>query len=277
MTYQTAHSSIGRRSFTISAAGVAALVLLTTSIRSQGQSQAAASPAFEVASIKPSAPDESRMGLTLRGSEFSTINTSVGDLMKFAYDVHSRQIAGGPGWLDSARFDIVAKPEGRDRPNLGRLRVMIQRLLADRFELTFHHEQKELSVYAITIDKNGARMKKSGAPTTALPNLFFKDPGALKAKNASVGDLANALQREVADCPVVDQTALSDRFDFDLDWTPDETQPGGRRRNAEGEADPTAPPGLLDAIREQLGLRLRTTKAEVEILVIDHLEKPSDN
>ncbi len=256
------------------AAGIALLSLIAMS--GQGQSQPAASPAFEVAVIKPSAPDEARMGLSLLGSQFSTINTSVGDLVRFAYGVHSRQIIGGPVWLDSAKFDIVAKPEGRDRPNLAQLKVMIQGLLSDRFKLTFHSGEKELPVYGITIDKHGAKMKRSDRTASGLPSLFFKGPGVLPAKNASVSDLASVLQAEVLDLPVVDQTGLRDRFDFDLNWRPEENQPGGRR-NAEGAGDLMAPPTLHDALRQQLGLSLRITKAAVKVLIIDYLEKPSEN
>ena len=248
----------------------ALLALLSAGI-CQGQS-----PAFEVAAIKPSDPDEARVGLNLRGSEFSTINTSVGHLMNFAFEVHTHQIAGGPAWLNSAKFDIIAKPEGRDRPNLSRLRAMIQTLLADRFHLRFHREQKELPVYAITIDKNGARLKLSERPAAELPNFFFKGPAMLHARNASVADLAGALQTEVLEVPVVDHTTLAGRFDFDLNWTPDETQPGGRRGGTT-ELNPADPPGLAVAMREQLGLNLRTAKAQIEFLVVDSLEKPSEN
>lgn len=235
---------------------------------------------FEVASIKPSQPGAQGMGITMRGpKEVVTVNTSLSDLMVFAYGIHSRQISGAPAWFESDHYDITAKPEADGLPNRKQLEGLFQSLLADRFKLTFHREKKELSVYAVTVGKSGAKLTKSEADPNSLPGLGFRALGDLAARNANMADFASLLQATVLDRPVVDQTGLSGRFDFTLKWTPDEFQfnsLGGQIPRPSADA-PDAPPILSTAIQQQLGLKLDGTKAPVEVLVIDRVEKPSAN
>ena len=209
-----------------------------------------ASPVFEVATIKPSAPETQGKGFGVRGRNFSTINTSVTDIITFAYGLHARQITGGPAWMESEKYDLSAKPDGEGQPNDRQWKVMIQKLLADRFKLTFHRDQKELSVFAITVGKNGPKLTKSAGDPNGLPALFFRGLGVLPARNATMADFAGVMQTAVLDRPVVDQTGLSGRFDFELKWTPDETQFGGLRVPASSD-DPTAPPDLFTAVKDQ--------------------------
>lgn len=237
-----------------------------------------ANPVFEVATIKPSRPDAQGRAITMHGRDVITVNTPVSFLMAFAYGVHARQISGGPAWLDSDCFDITGKPEAEGQPNVAQLRTMIQKLLADRFKLTFHHEKRELSVYAITVGKTGSKLMKSGGDPNGLPGLGFGRPGMMFAQNAKMSDLAETFQATVLDRPVVDQTALEGRYDFQLKWTPDETQFTGMGLKLPPAAEnPDAPPDLFTAIQEQLGLKLVATKASVDVLVIDRAEKPSEN
>lgn len=235
---------------------------------------------FEVATIKPSQPGRPGKAVTMRGpKEFVTINTSLNDLITFAYGIHVRQISGAPGWFESEQYDINAKPEADGLPNRTQLEGMLQKLLTERFKLAFHREKKELSVYAITMGKNGPKLTKSASDPNGLPGLGFRGLGDLAARNANMSDFASLLQSAVLDRPVVDQTALSGRFDFTLKWTPDEFQfrsfGAGLPRPPADAAD--APPDLMTAIQQQLGLKLEGAKAPVEILVIDHVEKPSAN
>lgn len=235
---------------------------------------------FEVATIKPSQPGRPGKGITMRGpKEFVTINTSMNDLITFAYGIHVRQISGAPAWFESDNFDISAKPEADGLPNRTQLEGMLQSLLKDRFKLAFHREKKELSVYAITVGKSGSKLAQSTGDPNGLPGLGFRGLGDLAARNANMPDFASLLQAAVLDRPVVDQTELKGRFDFTLKWTPDEFQ---FRNFATGlprpPADaPDAPPDLMTAIQQQLGLKLDGTRASVEVLVIDHVEKPSAN
>ena len=232
-----------------------------------------ANPSFEVATIKPSKPDAPGFGIIFRNQQLATLNTTLTDLLAFAYGLHAKQITGGPAWMEQDKYDVLAKPDGEGQPNDKQWKTMVQKLLADRFKLTFHRDKKELSVYAITaIDKTGAKLTKSAGDPNGLPGVGFSRPGALTAVNATIADFANVMQSAVLDRPVVDQTGLAGRFDFTLLWTPDQSQFGGLAAPVD---DPSAPPGLFTAIQEQLGLKLDSTKAPVDVIVIDRVEKPA--
>jgi uncharacterized protein (TIGR03435 family) len=236
-----------------------------------------ASLAFEVATIKPTKPGTPGKAITMRGpGQFATINTSLADLITFAYGVQIRQVTGGPSWLESDFYDITAKPEAEGTPSRKQLEGMLQKLLADRFKLAFHRDKKELPVYVIVVGKNGPKLTKSAGDPNGLPGLFFRGLGSLPARNANMADLAGVLQSVVLERPVVDQTGLLGRFDFELKWTPDENQFGGQGARAKRD-DPDAPPDLFTAMQEQLGLQLKSAKAPVDVLVIDRVEKPSEN
>ena len=105
---------------------------------------------FDVAVIKLNTSAGPGKGFQLRGRQFFTINTSVSDIITFAYGLHARQITGGPAWMESEKYDVTAKPAGEGQPNDKQWKIMFQKLLADRFQLTFHREKKELSVYAVS-------------------------------------------------------------------------------------------------------------------------------
>ena len=238
-----------------------------------------ADPAFEVATIKPSNPDAQGKGFRVRGRQFSTLNTSLSDLITFAYGLHPRQITGGPDWLDKDKYDLAAEPDGEGQPNDKQWKIMVQKLLADRFKLTFHHDKTELSVYALVVGKTGSKINKSGGDPNGLPGLFFRGLGMLTVTNATMTDFTGLMQAAVLDRPVVDQTGLPGRYDFTLNWTPDESQFAGMGVKVPPPAadNAAAPPDLFTAIEEQMGLKLVATKAMVDILVIDHVEKPSAN
>jgi uncharacterized protein (TIGR03435 family) len=154
---------------------------------------------------------------------------------------------------------------------------MLQKLLAERFGLSFHRDKREASVYALTVTKNGRQLL---APSTGdpngPPNLAMPARGRFRFRNATMLDLAGELQSTL-DRTVIDQTRIAGRFDFALDWTPDDFQaarlsafPAAQQLNREV-------PDLFTAIQEQLGLKLESTRAPVEVIVIDHIEKPSEN
>ncbi len=237
-----------------------------------------ASPVFDVATIKLSNPDARGKSFQIRGRQLFTNNTSLSDLITFAYGLHARQITSGPDWLEKDKYDVTAKPDGEGQPNEKQWKTMLQKLMADRFKLAFHRDKKELSVYALTVGKTGPKLTKSEGDPNGLPGLFFRGLGVLPARNANMGDLAGVMQTAVLDRPVVDQTGLSGRFDFTLTWTPDESQFGGLGIKVPPPTDDAAaPPGLFTAIQEQLGLKLESAKAPVEVLVVDRVEKPSEN
>jgi uncharacterized protein (TIGR03435 family) len=240
-----------------------------------------AKPSFEVSTIKPAKPGRGFSLLVNRSGMMNTTSTSLSDLIKFAYDVHPRQITKGPAWLETEKFDITAKPDTPGMPNPTQLKAMVQKLLAERFELAFHREQKELPVYALSTAKGGPKLTKSESPLN-LPG-FGMPPGRLMAQNATMAELAHVLQANVLEQPVVDQTGLgTTRYNFTLQYTPDASQRAqlaglgpGALPPSTAEAD--APPDLFSAFQQQLGLKLESTKAPVDVLVIDKAEKPSEN
>jgi len=247
-----------------------------------------ANPSFEVATIKPNNSGATQMqALVIRGRNFITRASSVQDLLSFAYNVQSKQIVNGPAWIGSDRFDIDAVPDAEGVPSSQQIRVMIQKLLADRFKLTFHHEQREMEAYVLEVGKSGPKMTVNESKGQ-LPGLGF-GPGqggiTLRAMNANMGDLTGFLQVLVLDRPVVDRTGLTARYDIKCTFTPDESQFNGHppRMPAAAGADGTAPAdaaaaqSLYEAFQEQLGLKLTAEKTQVDVIVIDHVEKPSPN
>jgi uncharacterized protein (TIGR03435 family) len=238
-----------------------------------------AKPVFEVATIKPSNPERQGGKLfTVKGRQVITINTSVNDLVTMAYGLHVRQLIGGPEWMGTEMYDVTGQPEAQGIPNQAQLAEMIKGLLADRFKLAFHRETRELPAYAIVVGPGGHKLTKNDSNPNGLPSLLFRGLGVLPVMNATIGDFAGVMQFAVLDRPVVDKTGLQGRWDFTLRWTPDESQFAGLGvRVPPPSNDPNAPPGFFTAVQEQLGLRVESTKAPVEVLVVDRVEKPSEN
>jgi uncharacterized protein (TIGR03435 family) len=238
-----------------------------------------ANPSFEVATIKPSKPDAPGKGFIVDGRRFKTINTTLGDLISFTYGIHPKQLVGAPAWVDSEKFDITAQPDGEGTPSQQQWKTMWQKLLAERFKLAFHHDKKELSVYVLSVGKSGPKLTKSEGDPNGLPGLFFRQFGALSGRNATMSEFSSMiLQNAVLDRPVLDQTGITGRWDFTLNWTPDDSQFASFGVKIPPPTDAAnAPPNLYTAIQEQLGLKLEATKAPADVLVVDHVEKPSEN
>jgi len=243
-----------------------------------------ANPTFEVATIKPSDPARPGKLFTVRGRDVVTINTTVNDLITMAYNLHVKQVTGGPSWLDSEKYDLTGRPDVPGQPSVAQIKTMLQKLLTDRFQLKFHREQKELAVYAITVAKTGVKIAKSEGDPNGLPGLFFGGGGPgggvnFNVRNATLAEVANTLQGSVLDKPVVDQTGLAGKYDFIVKFTPDPGQMAafGGPGAPPPAANPDAPPDLFAAFTQQLGLRLETSKAPVDVLVIDKIEKPTAN
>ena len=165
------------------------------------------------------------------------------------------------------------------RPAARQWKGMLQKLVVERFKLTFHRDKRELSVYVLSVAKGGPKLTKSEGDPNGLPGLFFRGRlGDLGVRNANMADFTQLMQSAVLDRPVVDQTGLSGRFDFTLDWTPDDSQFAGMGAKFPPPTDSAnAPPNLYTAIQEQIGLKLEATKAPADVMVIDHVEKPSEN
>ncbi len=331
-------------------------LVLLVSCASQAQAPTEETPAFEVASIKPAAPQPAGMlRVMMRGGpgtpdpgQLTYTNVTLKNILMNAYDVKGYQIQG-PGWLDSERYDVMAKiPKGATKEQF---RLMLQNLAAERFKVALHRDTKEMPVYSLVVGKNGPKMKESvedpapkdgagseGGPSAGntggaalaprpldphgpvvsgripvgkdgMPQLPPGSPkgtmmmmmnGGRFRMNASgqtmvglVNMLANQLGR-----PVIDNTGLTGKYDFTLDFAPEE---GGRMPGPMGAmpiqapshagegggggggplaSQPEGQPGLslFTAVQEQLGLKLEQKKGPVELIVIDRAEKvPTEN
>jgi uncharacterized protein (TIGR03435 family) len=258
-----------------------------------------ADPSFDVATIKPNNSGATSMQqLTVNGRNFATRASSLLDLISFSYEVQAKQIVGGPDWMDKDRYDIAAVPDIDGAPNPEQVRSMIRKLLKDRFKLTFHKEKRDMSAYVLTVAKSGQKL----TPTERkgpLPGIGFRPMAGglmLNMINGTLADLTGFLQIIVLDRPVVDRTELKDKFDLVVKFTPDETQfhghppklPGaaaaasGSSSGSSGNAAPTPDttesfPDLFQAFQQQLGLKLDAEKTAVDVIAIDHVEKPSAN
>lgn len=236
-----------------------------------------ATPAFEVATIKPTAPDDKASRyITMQGNNRFVVKYYTLKLMiAAAYNLSPKTISGGPAWVDSDHYDILVLTPGDTRPAQPEQMAMLRNLLADRFKLTFHREQKDFSIYDLEVASGGPKLKESAAPATdpaKLVSTVYPQRMLMPARNATMSDFASLLQRALLDRPVVDKTGLTGRYDFDLEWAPDETQFGGEVPAASNDAP--SPP-FFTAIQQQLGLKLEATKGPVEALVIDSVERPS--
>jgi uncharacterized protein (TIGR03435 family) len=237
-----------------------------------------ADPSFEVATIKPNPTGGAGNGFGVRQRTFTTINTSLADLIVYAYDVHNKQIIGGPDWMDKEKFDITAKADGEGAPSNLQWRIMMQKLLTERFQLTFHKEKRVLSVYVLSVAKGGPKLTKSDSTDDGFSVPIRNIPGGytMPIRNANMVDFTGfALQGAVLDRPVLDQTGIKGRYDFTLTWAALGTEFGGAMRPPAAGDNP--PPSLFTAIQEQLGLKLEPVKAPTDVMVIDKAEKPSAN
>ncbi len=238
-----------------------------------------ASPTFEPATIKPSKLDEQRKAILVQGRRMHIINQPLSVMISFSYGVQARQIIGLPAWAETDRYDIDAVPDGEGMPNDKQWKGMVQKLLVERYKFTFHRDKIELPVYALSVAKTGPKLTRSDGDPNGLPGLFFRGrPGDLGVRNANMADFVGLLQGSVLDRPVVDQTGLTGRFDFTLIWTPDDSQFASMGARIPPPTDSAnAPPSLYTAIQEQIGLKLDATTAPADVIVIDYVEKPSEN
>jgi uncharacterized protein (TIGR03435 family) len=240
--------------------------------------------AFEVATIKPAGLEgpfaQGRWIRMESANRFVAHNHAVRTLVAAAYDLPPKAISGGESWVDSQRWEILAKTPGDVRPSLDEQMSMLRRLLTDRFKLAFHRQSKDFAIFALTVAPGGPKL----APTTISPDAtpdgpplvaFAVSPTVvhLPARYLSMGEFASLLQRSPLDRPVADRTGLTGRYDFDLDFSPDESLWGGLFPRPENSDQP----GLLRAMQEQLGLKLESTRGPVDTIVIEHVEQPTPN
>jgi uncharacterized protein (TIGR03435 family) len=238
-----------------------------------------AKPEFEVASVKPAGVSPG-LGLNVTATELRARSISLADLITFTFELHLTQVSGLPGWAETEGYEIVAKlPPGGDASDV-QIRTMLKNLMQSRFGLSFHTEKRELSVYTISIGKNGPAGIKMVKNTTNGQRVGAQGLGRTTFSGITMTDFAAQLQLRVLDRPVIDRTGLTDRYDFTLNWRPDEFQfprASAVQRAAAITNGADALPDLFTAVQEQLGLKLDATKAPADVLVIDKVSKPSEN
>ena len=244
--------------------------LLVLSISGAFGQPAPERPAFEVASVKPNKSGDRGTTMGPSPGGLTATNATLKFLITFAYDVRDHQISGGPSWLNSERYDIVAKGP-IDHPTVAQNRQMLQTLLADRFQLRLLRETKELPGYALVIGKNGPKLQEP----EGAGNGMRTGRGRITTQGISMEHFAENLGKLLGRT-VVDKTGLQGNFAFTLEWTPDPSQSMGALGPAPVPADDSGP-SIFTAVQEQLGLKLEQQKGPVEILVIHHVERPSEN
>ena len=276
MTNHVSHrfEFLGNLFLLLAATGTLAAIASAAPVQAQAPT-ATAAPEFEAASIKPvQTPNPNRTRDKEEGRRFSAYSVTLRDLIMMSYTVDAREIAGGPAWMATDEYDIEAVAGEGVQVN-DQLQAMLQKLLADRFQLTLHREQRTLSVYALTVAKGGSTLKaaEAGGRGASCEHL-----GVCNFRSEPLSHFVRWLAFAVLDRPVVDKTGITGTFDFSLRWTPDESQFSalGLRAPAAGD-NANAPPPLFEAIEEQLGLKLEPEKIPAEVLVIDKVERPTPN
>jgi uncharacterized protein (TIGR03435 family) len=281
-------------------------------LQAQGSDADDAGATFEVASVKANKSGDNRIGIGFQpGGRFRATNVPLRELISAAHGtpqpLPAFQITGGPKWIESDRFDIVAKAPGDPQPGPNgpppAMFAMLRTLLADRFQLILHRETKDMAIYALVLaradGKLGPQLKPATtdcaammaaargrgapppppAPGDRMPCGMRMFPGNLSGGSSPIAQLTNVLARFV-NRTVVDQTGLTGNYDLDLQWTPDQ-MPQGR-----GDPPPGAPalpaidpngPSIFTAVQEQLGLKLESTKGPVSVVVIDRVEHPTED
>ena len=246
--------------------------------------------AFDVAAIKPAAdPTVFSFSMVQPGGRYIGQNMSLRLLIKTAYGVHDSQIIDGPSWIDSDHWDINAKAEGYPDASKFRdvARLMVRPLLADRFKMALHHELRAIPVYALVVAKNGElgpNFRRDDACDPKSNDVIQPAPGALEpagpmacgsdgfrpahlwARGMPLNYLLIALGRTTVDRVVVDRTGLTGKFDWEVQWSPDDLRVDS--------PDRPSGPSIFQAFRDQLGLKLEAATDRVDVLVIDHAERP---
>jgi uncharacterized protein (TIGR03435 family) len=229
---------------------------------------------FEVASIKPAKPSAARGGLQMYpGGGLRMDGATLRGLIAFAYDVREEYVTGGPKWIDSATYNLVAKPEhpaAADNPAISfapgttawdRMRLRLQALLAERFQLVIHKTAKESSGYTLIVAKGGAKLHPS---TTQEPAGTMRGLGRIDGRSGTMRMLAAVLEGYLHR-PVADRTGLAETYSYKLEYAQDAP---------DGTPADTAAPDIFRALQDQLGLKLEPGKVSTESIVVDRAEKP---
>lgn len=233
--------------------------------------------AFDVASVKPQKwTGSGGVGVFIKGNTLDAEHADLNSLVEFAYNLQDFQLSGGPPWtthgmLDSSElFQVLAKPAEGQTPSMEQFRLMLQTLLADRFHLQIHHVSKQFPAWNLIVNKGGTKLKEtSGASPTLNTTSLGRQGISMAVTNQTIQEVIDKQLGGYSGRPVFDKTGLTGHYDFTLEWVHDPTAPLNARESS-------LPP-LPSALQEQLGLKLESTTAPFDTVVIDHAEKPSEN
>jgi len=258
-------------------------ILAMLTALAQAQSASPDRPSFEAASVKLHRSGERTRNAILPGGRYSATNVPLRMMIRSAYGIQDFQLVGGPAWLNTDGYDVVAKAATDEPPD--RLFAMVRSLLEDRFRLVARRETRTLPVYAlvrVNPDRLGRQLRPSDADCAGPPAApgrprcgILMNFGEMRGTGASLGQLATSLA-PFSGRAVQDRTGASGAFDFELQFTPDpgafSAPPGAQPPAASADG-----PSLFTAVQEQLGLKLESTTAPLEVLVIDRVERPTDD
>ena len=224
---------------------------------------------FEVATIKPTSPNDPRVGLFRQpGGRFTAVGMPLISLLQEAFGVSVVQISGGPNWIRTRRWDVQVRAENvAGLIPVDEFRGMLRMLLEDRFQLKAHRETTDRAAYELTIDKSGLKLKAS--VDDGLPGTIRSVRREFSGKKLPISRLVERLSQELQQ-PVVDKTGLTDRYDITLTWT---SEPGASFDAATSGEEHT----VFESLQEQLGLKLVRTREAIQILTIDQVKSPSEN
>lgn len=230
-------------------------------------------PAFDVSSIHPHAPDDTRFRVKPPSNgQFTAVGAVAKLIVMLAYDVQESQVADGPDWFDKEKWDIEARSAGHTTSTSAETRAMLQNLLAERFAMKVHRETRQLPAYALTIAKGGPKFKPAAPGTSANIQITGN---SIRLDSGDMSRLSQLLATSVGR-PVIDRTGLNQTYDLSLTWDDAPINEGGVP-----VLDAPAATGdngsIFTAIRNQLGLRLESRRAPVGVIVIDRIERPSAN
>jgi uncharacterized protein (TIGR03435 family) len=246
---------------------VVTLALISTSCRSQANPQTVpqAPVTFEVAAIRSNNSGDNNTQIAFpKGGRLVVANATVMTLMRNAYGLLPFQLGGVPSWLDKDHYDINARTDDSVDITQDNLKQPLQKLLADRFHLKVHWETREEPIYRLTTEKTGPKFQlHTDAPGHGMNTRKTSAEVLMRGTAVPMSELAYNLGMQLSRY-VVDQTGLPGQYDFDLNWGSD-------------QLPDSAKPSLFTAIRQQLGLRLEPGKGPMQVLVIDSVEKPSEN
>jgi uncharacterized protein (TIGR03435 family) len=260
---------------------VAGSLAAMLAVLAQGQSGKAKRPAFDVASVKPNTGGGGGFSMGTKNGRLTATNVPVRMLIVKGFHVKEFQLSGGPGWLDSERYDVVAKTSDTSISD-DNLWLLLQPLLADRFKLRFHRETKQLPVYSLVVAKGGPKLRLhvpvEGQDETTVSGRMGSGKSSLDAKKVSAAKLADMLGDRM-DRTVIDRSGLKGEYDFKLEWAqehPGEPM-GSSMLGGLQEQLGLSGASIFTALQDQLGLRLESAKGPVEIIVIDGVEKATLN